>query len=105
MSQTKLEESKDSGDESSGNHSIKSRMVGKFLSNHRLFRDMGSGSPTEPLSPVDMSAFDRVVAETRVCLEMKKRAEKALSKEQGHFIDKMRELEGFAKYDNPEKIK
>jgi hypothetical protein len=52
-----------------------------------------------------MSAFDRVVSEARVCLEAKKRVEKALLKEQELFIDKMRELEGFAKYDNPEKIK
>jgi hypothetical protein len=67
--------------------------------------DMGSRSPTELLSPVDMSAFDRVVADARGCLEMKKRAEKALIKEQENFIDKMRELEGFAKYDNSDKIK
>jgi hypothetical protein len=76
-----------------------------MLKKNEYVQTESSTTPPAPLSPVDMSAFDRVVAETRVCLEMKKRAEKALNKEQERFIDKMRELEGFVKYDNPEKIK
>ncbi len=57
------------------------------------------------LSPVDYTAFDKVVAEARECYGLKKRAEKELMKEQINFLNKMRELEGFAKYDNNEDIK
>jgi hypothetical protein len=67
--------------------------------------ELDSRSPTEPLSPVDLSAFDLVVADARICLERKKRTEKALLKDQEAFIDKMRELEGFAKYNSSDKIK
>lgn len=57
------------------------------------------------LSPIDYNSFDRVVAEARECYGLKKRAEKQLMKEQINFLNKMRELKGFAKYENNEEIK
>ena len=62
-------------------------------------------SPPATLCPVDFRSFDRAVSVARSCYEMKKRAEKALLKEQEAYEDAIRELKGYAKFVNPEKIK
>lgn len=97
--------SKDPLSESSGENSLTMKVFEKHLSKNQNFKRVSPTMSPTPLSPVDLGAFDRVVGEARICLERKKRAEKTLLKEQEAFIDKMRELDGFAKYNSSDKIK
>jgi hypothetical protein len=103
--QSKVDECKGSDEASSHEQSYHERTYEGFLKKRGQGSEQMTQTPQSPLSPVDLKAFDYVVAEARLCLERKKRAEKALRKEQEAFKDKLRELEGFAKYDNNEKIK